>query len=254
MSIDARLTGQTGHNQGSPDPNLIKAYEVPTELPDPLPADPLPLFKAWFAQASDRAITPNPNAMSLATADADGTLSSRIVLCNRIDLEQGYLVFFTNRESRKGQAIAHNQAVAACFHWDLLDRQVRIEGVATLSPDHESDDYFAGRGTAKALAAWASQQSQPIASRQAMLEQVNQTIERLGYDPATSQPLNDAKPIARPPHWGGYRIWIRSIELWKGNAARMHDRATWQRTLSPATVDGVAGFTSTPWTATRLQP
>jgi pyridoxamine 5'-phosphate oxidase len=254
MSIDARFADHTGHHQGSHDPSLSKAYEVPDQLPEPLPGDPLPLFHEWFAEASDREIAPNPNAMSLATVDADGTPSSRIVLCNRIDLERGYMVFFTNRASRKGRAIEHNRAVAACFHWDVLDRQVRVEGLATLSPESESDRYFAGRGTAKALAAWASEQSKPIESRRALLERVDETVKRFGYDLQTGQPIGQAKPLDRPPHWGGYRVWIRSIELWKGNPSRMHDRAVWTRTLTPAVVDGVDGYEGGPWSATRLQP
>lgn len=254
MSIDARITTPTGPRHTSNEVDLSSAFEVDGGLPEPLPADPLPMFKAWFDEAHEKKITPNPNAMSIATIDADGTPSNRIVLCRGIDLERGFIVFYTNRDSRKGEALRHNQRIAVCMHWDVFDRQVRLEGLAGPSPDAESDHYFAGRGTAKSLAAWSSEQSKPIASRQALLDQVKHTLERFGYDPSTGEPTKDAKPVPRPPHWGGYRIWIRSIELWKGNSSRMHDRAAWIRELSVTTVDGVPGYAGTSWTGTRLQP
>ncbi|MGP1346793.1 MAG: pyridoxamine 5'-phosphate oxidase [Phycisphaerales bacterium] len=254
MSFDARITTPTGPRHTSHEVDLSTAFEVDGGLPEPLPGDPLPLFRAWFDEAHQRKIAPNPNAMSIATVDADGTISNRIVLCRGIDLERGFIVFYTNRESRKGRALEQNQRIAACFHWDVFDRQVRIEGRVTRSPDAESDHYFAGRGTAKSLAAWSSEQSAPIGSRGELLDRVKRTLERFGYDPGTGDATKDALPVPRPPHWGGYRIWISAIELWKGNNSRMHDRAEWRRELRPAACDGVQGYEGSAWTGTRLQP
>lgn len=216
-------------------------------LPDHLPKSPVPLFRAWFdqAQASDR--QPNPNAMTLATVDADGRPSARIVLCKA--MHDDFLVFYTNYEGRKGRALAANPRAGIVFHWDHDDRQVRIEGPVTRSPAAESDAYFNSRRWESRLGAWASEQSEPIASREAMINKARHTADRLGVDLAAAvggQPIE----IDRPGHWGGFRVWFERIELWCGGIGRVHDRAGWSRPLKA----DAEGFTGGPWAGTRLQP
>src|SRR3974390_1068688 len=114
-------------------------------LPDPLPHDPLQVAETWLRQAFDEQAQPNPNAITPATAPSNGQPSARIVLCKDIVLPEGYLLFFTNYESRKGAELAAHPRVAAVLHWDALHRSVRVEGFVVKSPPRESDDYFAGR-------------------------------------------------------------------------------------------------------------
>ena len=207
-------------------------------LPSTLPPDPMPLFAEWFREARERKAQPNPDAMVLATATSDGAPSARVVLCKQLVVAPGYVVFYTNYESRKGRELATNPRVAGVLHWDTLERQVRIEGLVTRSPSEESDLYFASRALDSRIGARASLQSQPLDSRATLLRRVAAETAR----PGTSPP--------RPPHWGGYRLWLEAVELWCAGAFRIHDRARWTRTLSP--VD--QGFTAGPWSATRLFP
>src|SRR5471030_2800093 len=134
-------------------------------LPDPLPCDPLSLVADWLAQAKRANIQPNPNAMVLATVDSDGAPSARVVLCKEIRPDAGYLTFFTNYLSPKGTELAANARAAVVMHWDLLHRQVRLEGRVTTTTAAESDAYFASRAWQSRIGAWASAQSAPIASR-----------------------------------------------------------------------------------------
>jgi pyridoxamine 5'-phosphate oxidase len=229
------------------------APAIAQNLPDPLPADPFPLFQSWFDEAYTRRIQPNPNAMSLATVDADGTPSARIVLCKHIRPELGAIVFFTNYRGRKGRALQANPRAGVCFHWDPLDRQVRLEGHVTRSPEAESDKYFASRPLESQLGAWASDQSEPIESRDALFEKAAITMAKFCDDPALKP--GDIPVIHRPPHWGGFRLWVTHMEFWVGGIGRMHDRAGWTRPLAPTTIDGVPGYApSGDWRCTRLQP
>lgn len=221
-------------------------FGLTQHLPDALPADPLPVFKAWFDEAHARKVQPNPNAMALATIDPDGRPSLRIVLCKGIDVERGSIDFYTNRTSRKGAALAAHPRVAVVFHWDVLDRQVRIEGPVTHTTEAESDAYFASRSVASRIGAWASDQSRPIGSRGELLAKVAAAVARHGVNLAN--PFSAGVP--RPPHWGGYRIWAESLELWMGSNVRVHDRARWTRDLTRQG-DAYVGGT---WSATRLQP
>lgn len=221
-------------------------------LPDPLPGEPLEVAARWLAEATQRAIQPNPNAMVLATADAAGQPSARVVLCKEIVPIPGYVRFFTNYGSHKGREIATNPRAAIVMHWDSLHRQVRIEGVISVAPAAESNAYFASRPWQRRVAAWASEQSQPIASHAALVERVARTAARL-HAPVPG-PGDDPEPpglvIARPPFWGGYHLWAGAVELWVEGESRVHDRARWVRTLAPAG----EGFAPGPWRATRLQP
>lgn len=214
-------------------------------LPDPLPADPLPMFATWFSDARVRNVQPNPDAMVLATIGDNGTPSARVVLCKRLVADQGFVVFFTNYESRKGRELTAHPRAAAVFHWDAMHRQVRLEGPIVRSPAAESDQYFASRPFESRVGAWASIQSEPLASRAALVDQVRAVRERLGLLQAAEG------EVPRPPHWGGFRLWIDSIELWSAGAGRIHDRARWQRAL--AKKDEFT-FGAGPWTATRLNP
>lgn len=234
-------------------PDHVHAPKSEDSLPDELPADPFPLFQSWFDEAHARKVQPNPNAMSLATIDADGTPSVRIVLCKGIDAARGFIAFYTNYRGRKGRALEANPRAGVCFHWDALDRQVRIEGPVTRSPEAESDAYFKTRPLDRQLGAWASDQSEPIASREALFEKAAMVMARFCSDPNLKP--GEIPEIPRPPHWGGYRLWAARIEVWIGSSARMHDRAVWVRPLAGATVDGVPGYVAQgPWEATRLQP
>ena len=208
-------------------------------LPATLPGDPMPLAHEWFAKARADKVQPNPDSMVVATATADGRPSARVVLCKHFVVDPGYLVFFTNYASRKGDELAANPRAAAVFHWDTLSRQVRFEGPILRSPDAESDAYFATRALDSRLGAWASLQSQPLDSRTTLLKRVAVETARHGTQ------------VPRPPHWGGYRLWPETVELWIEGSFRVHDRARWTRTLADG---GAQGFTPGPWQSTRLYP
>ncbi|MBX3402751.1 MAG: pyridoxamine 5'-phosphate oxidase [Phycisphaeraceae bacterium] len=226
-------------------------------LPESLPADPFPLFVSWFNLARDRRVQPNTNALSLATIDADGTPAVRIVLCKDIDSAAGSFTFHTNYRGRKGRALDANPRAAAAFHWDTLDLQARFEGLVARASAAESDAYFATRSWMSRIGAWSSDQSEPVASRAAMLARVDATLRRFGIDPANPPAPEARVDIPRPPHWGGFRFVAASVELWVGSKVRLHDRACWQRPLAETRdasgrVVNAAG--AGPWVATRLQP
>ena len=223
-------------------------------LPEILPSDPLHWADAWIKEAAAAQVQRNPNAMTLVTVGPDARPSARVVLCKQFVPDPGYLVFYTNYKSRKAADMATSDRVAALFHWDALGRQIRIEGQAVRSPDDESDEYFATRDWGSQLGAWGSDQSAPIESRQALLSQIRQRARSLGLKPGpgVDQLLDETRPlIKRPPHWGGYRLWITTIELWIEGTDRIHDRALWSREIVRRTKDG---FSMTPWTGARLQP
>ncbi len=215
-------------------------------LPEPLPADPFPALSRWFDEARSAREQPNPDAMILASVDAQGSPSARVVLCKQLVVDPGYLVFFTNYESRKGQELLQQPKAAAVFHWDAFSRQVRVEGRILKSPVRESDEYFAVRMLDNRLSAWASDQSKPLTSRAQLQRQVKEVRERFGIEADTQEAV-----IPRPPHWGGFRLWPESVELWIEGPGRVHDRAVWKRTL--AARDEFT-FTASAWQSTRLNP
>lgn len=215
-------------------------------LPEPLPTDPMPLFQEWFREAAARRAQPNPDAMIVATTASSGEPSARVVLCKRIDVDAGYVVFFTNYQSRKGRELAARPRAAAVLHWDAMHRQVRIEGPVVRSPESESDQYFASRALDSRVAAWASAQSEPLASRDTLLQRVHEFETRFGIVPGATNGT-----VPRPPHWGGHRLWIDTIELWTEGAHRVHDRAVWKRSLHRADEHSFAGDS---WRSTRLNP
>jgi pyridoxamine 5'-phosphate oxidase len=222
-------------------------------LPDPLPPEPLVVLNDWMAESWRQRLQPNPNAMVLATSEPDGHPSARVVLCKEIVPQPGYLVFFTNYLSRKGRQLARNPRAAAVIHWDALHRQVRVEGPVVQAPAAASDAYFASRPWQSRIGAWASEQSAPVASREALQKAVASTAQRFGVPDPAEVPADGLAdyPIPRPPHWGGYHLWADSVELWVEGEARIHDRARWTRELTPQ-ANGF--FSAGPWSATRLQP
>ena len=207
-------------------------------LPATLPHDPMPIFESWFREARERKVQPNPDAMVLATATPDGAPSARVVLCKQLVPDPGYVVFYTNYESRKGHELEANPRAAATFHWDSLSRQVRLEGRIVRGPAAESDAYFASRALDSRIGAWASLQSQPLDARSTLLKRVAVEAARHGTSPP------------RPPYWGGYHFWPETVELWCEGAFRIHDRALWRRSLRP---DGDR-FDAGSWQPTRLYP
>ncbi|HEY1283164.1 MAG TPA: pyridoxamine 5'-phosphate oxidase [Steroidobacteraceae bacterium] len=215
-------------------------------LPEPLPAEPLVIAAEWLAQAWRERRQPNPNAMVLATATPDGFPSARVVLCKHIEPVPGFIVFYTNYQSRKGRELAASGRAAVVMHWDHLHRQVRVEGRIVKAPASDSDAYFASRAVESRIGAWASQQSEPIASRAELLKAVEAVKQRFEAKSAGA-----ARSVPRPPHWGGYRLWAESVELWSEGEARIHDRARWTRLLTPR---GADQFDASTWLATRLQP
>jgi len=177
--------------------------------------DPFALFDAWFAEA--QASEPNdPNAMALATADARGRPSARMVLLKGHGPD-GF-IFYTNRDSRKAGEIAANPQAALLFHWKSLRRQIRVEGPLTWATDAESDAYFASRGRDSQLGAWASDQSRPLADRSTFETRFAEVQARF-----------DGQDVPRPPHWGGYRLTPDHIEFWQDRAHRLHERRTFDR-------------------------
>jgi pyridoxamine 5'-phosphate oxidase len=222
-------------------------------LPDPLPAEPLSTAAAWLQQAWEQRVQPNPDAMVLATVDAAGRPSARVVLCKSIVPDPGYLVFYSNYQSRKGEELAATGRAAVVLHWDRLQRQVRIEGPVVQSPATESDAYFASRPWQRRIGAWASQQSRPVASRQALVDAVAEQSQRFGATELAAESPDGAGAhieVPRPAHWGGYRLWAESVELWVQGDFRIHDRARWTRGLTPQGDSFVGGE----WSVTRLQP
>ena len=221
-------------------------------LPELLPANPLEIAAQWLAEAKRNAAQPNPDAMVLATVDERGHPSARVVLCKEIAAQQGYLLFYTNYGSRKGSELQDNPRAAIVFHWDHLHRQVRAEGRVEMLSDAENDAYFRTRVWQKQLGAWASQQSQPVESRQALAAAVAREARRLGipYEGlGFDEPESIAVQVPRPPNWGGYRLYVDAVELWVEGEYRIHDRARFSRDLGLARSDPNA-----PWAATRLQP
>lgn len=228
-------------------------FAVP-RLPRELPSDPLQWVKDWLDEAFEKKTARNPHAMTCVTVDSESRPAARMVLCKDLVPDPGYVVFYTNYKSDKSRHIAGNPNVALVFHWDALGRQVRIEGQAVRSPEEESDAYFATRDWVSQIGAWGSDQSAPLESRSALVAQVRDRSVKLGVSAVKnlrSIATADRKVIPRPPHWGGYRVWARRVELWIEGRDRIHDRARWERTLEP---DGETAFETGAWTSTRLQP
>lgn len=177
--------------------------------------DPLDLFRAWYDEARESELN-DSNAVALATADAEGRPSVRMVLLK--DYDQRGFVFYTNREGRKAGDLAVNPHAALLFHWKSLRRQIRIEGAVEEVSDQEADAYFATRGRDSQLGAWASDQSRPLDARETFERRFEEMQRRF-----------DGQPVRRPPHWGGYRVAASRIEFWQDRAHRLHERRLFVR-------------------------
>jgi pyridoxamine 5'-phosphate oxidase len=177
--------------------------------------DPLVEFSRWFAEAQ-AAQLPDPNAMTLATASANGAPSARIVLLKAFD-ERGF-VFFTDYRSRKGAELEANPRAALVLYWGELDRQVRITGRVSRTSQEDSARYFSSRPLGSRLGAWASHQSLVIPGRAALEADLREVEARFGEG-----------DIPLPEHWGGYRVAPETIEFWQGRESRLHDRMRYSR-------------------------
>ena len=191
-----------------------------------MPDDPLVLFEQWQKEANAAGLA-DPTGVVVATVQPDGSIRQRFVLLKGVS-EDGF-VFFTNYNSDKAAALAQNDRSSMLFPWNELDRQVSVSGKVEKIAESESDAYFAARPRASQIAAWSSQQSQPIASRGALEAQYQATLERF-----------DGSDVPRPPHWGGFRLVPERIEFWQGGEDRLHDRFVYQHTNG--------------WNRSRLQP
>lgn len=176
--------------------------------------DPFAQFERWMRDAIDASL-PLPNAMTLASATAQGGPDARVVLLKGV--EGGGFVFYTNYQSRKGRQLETNPAVCLVFLWSELERQVRVQGRAEKVAAGDSDAYFASRPLGARLSAWASAQSEPVSSRGELERALERVKSRHGANPP------------RPPHWGGYRVIPAAIEFWQGREDRLHDRLLYSR-------------------------
>lgn len=190
-------------------------------------SNPIELFRLWLSDA-EKSEPNDPNAMCLATADEFGRPSARILLLRGFD-DEGFS-FFTNYQSRKGGEIAANSVGAICIHWKSLRRQVRAHGKITKLSAEQSDQYFYARHPESQLGSWASQQSQPVDSREILIGRLEQLRHKY-----------DGREIPRPPHWGGYKLIAQDIEFWSERDYRLHDRELFCRQGHE-------------WTAQRLCP
>lgn len=195
--------------------------------------DPYALARAWMAEAAET--EPNdPNAVSVATVDPTGLPNVRIVLCKEIEESQtaGGFVFYTNYEGKKGRELAETPAAAMVFHWKTLHRQLRLRGPVERVPAEMSDEYYASRAYQSRIGAWASKQSEPLASRTALMAEAAKWAARYPVQPP------------RPPHWGGFRLRPVEIEFWADGDYRLHDRFRWTR----------ESVRSPDWSVARLNP
>ena len=203
------------------------SYERAELLESLVEADPFVQLKGWLDEALALDL-PDANAMCIATADALGQPSARMVLLRGLD-ERG-LVFYTSYFSRKARDIETNPKGAALFYWPQFERQVRVEGTLRHVPEDESDAYFAGRPRGHQLGAWASEQSEPVESRALLDERIADFAKRF-----------EGEEVPRPHSWGGYRLEPRRFEFWQGRPNRMHDRLEYRPS-------------GRGWTIGRLQP
>lgn len=210
--------------------DLRKNYTLGALSEADVDPNPIRQFEIWFDQALQSQL-PEPNAMTLATVGPDLRPSARIVLIKGVD-ERGF-TFFTNYDSRKGRDLASNPNACLLFHWVELERQIRIEGRVSKTSEAESDAYFHSRPASSRIGAWASEQSQVIASRSVIETREADFVAKFGSNPP------------RPPQWGGYRLTPERFEFWQGRASRLHDRICYTR---------VAGDAAQPWSIERLAP
>jgi pyridoxamine 5'-phosphate oxidase len=205
--------------------DLRKSYMKGSLSEEDVQSNPIEQFHIWFQQARDSDI-PEPNAMTVASADANGKPSARIVLIKEVT-EAGF-VFFTNYDSHKGQDLTANPHAALLFFWPELERQIRIEGIVEKLSESESDEYYHSRPLDSRIGAWASPQSQIISSRTQLVTKAAEYALKFALNPP------------RPPHWGGFRVKPELMEFWQGRPSRLHDRIQYSRTDSAWKIDRLA--------------
>lgn len=187
-------------------------------LPKPPPDDPLPFARQWLAEAADTVET-NPWAMALAAVSPTGQPSVRFVLLKDLSVAEGFIVFYTNYGSRKAAELDTGGRGAGALYWPDSGRQLRFEGPVERSPAAESDAYFESRPRASQLNAWASEQSRPIESPDAMTALLE----------ARDAEFPNREAVPRPSHWGGFRLFVEAIEFWVSGPDRFHERLRYQR-------------------------
>jgi len=196
--------------------DLRKEYKGVFLKAEDLDKDPIRAFSNWFEEARKNELIPEPNAMTLATVNAEGFPSARIVLLKEIQ-DDGF-VFYTNYRSQKSKDIFETKKAALVFWWEPLRRQVRIEGSITPIPDKQSQKYFESRPRGSQIGAWVSDQSSVISSREELDAKLDQYNSHFGDD-----------PIPKPQHWGGFIVNPSCIEFWQGGERRLHDRIRFQK-------------------------
>lgn len=212
-----------------------------SEPPEPSAPEPLAAASGWLDDARAAGVYRNPAAMALATADESGRPSVRMVLLKHFAVGDGYAVFYTNYDSRKGRELARNARSAGVLYWERLGRQLRLEGIAVRSPAAESDAYFASRPLGSRINARVSDQSRPLADPAEL--DARMRAQRAELEAGGAE-------CTRPGHWGGYRLWLDRLEFWTEGSDRFHERVAYERAL---TARGT-GFSAGPWTRTLLQP
>ncbi|MCU4674967.1 pyridoxamine 5'-phosphate oxidase [Catenovulum sp. 2E275] len=190
--------------------------------------NPFELFEIWLEQVMKIDAIKDPTAMILATVNEQGIPSQRTVLMKSVD--SSGLVFYTNKNSRKGQDLAANQQVSVLFPWLVAERQVIFSGQVEALAESENDEYFSSRPLTSQVAALVSEQSKPIASRDLLEQKYHQSLAE-----------HQAQPVQRPPHWGGFKIKVQRVEFWQGGEHRLHDRFCYQKDKDK-------------WIIERLQP
>jgi pyridoxamine 5'-phosphate oxidase len=205
----------------------------------PTPEDPVRTASQWLGEAEALGRR-NANAMALASVDASGRPSARMVLLKEL-APLGYAVFYTNYGSRKGAELLSTRRAAAVLYWHELGRQVRLEGPVVRSPEAESDAYFATRARASQINAWSSEQSRPLPEPAALEERAARI--------AGTKEASEALP--RPDFWGGFRLWLEAIELWVEGRDRFHERIRYERRLDAR---DAYTFETGRWSSQRLQP